>query len=485
VSSGSCRPSRLFYAPLKLSQTGESKPLRFYVPTCRKMSQSDEGEKESSRHIQLVQDAEEKALEENVRVKPIPGDKVRGLFSEKSFNPGEIIFTEIPLFSKQEYANKQEIRGLKLCGHCFKRIDTSSSKCEPASPYFYCSCGDIFCSSSCQVASDAFHRMVKNCRVSTENFGISGHQDRSICLLESHAVNTNETFMMAADVIVHILDSWICCKSALLERMPESDHEKPCERNASDDIANVSRKHMLDLLKKKKFSQLIEDIASSPSLSSADKVDHRLRDKDERILRKCLLPIDDFVKAPWWEVVEYSSDEMNEVEYRALFKQICEDSLEILSDTLLPYYGESEVISQKLLSIKLFGCIMGMFELNNIGIEFPIDDTETNQSSETEICDSENFEEDDCTWFDGSGLFTVACMMNHSCNPNVSIEFRERNHKAYVVCRRPIEPGEELCVSYIDAADLSTEERQAELKEYGFLCSCELCSADLEITSSS
>ena len=92
---------------------------------------------------------------------------------------------------------------------------------------------------------------------------------------------------------------------------------------------------------------------------------------------------------------------------------------------------------------------------------------------------------------DGAAFFMRVCKINHSCNPNVRVEYVGQGQgsgtesesgprgiqdgfRAKMVSLRPIADGEELVQSYIDQ-NLPYEERLVALQDYGFSCSCEKC----------
>lgn len=91
---------------------------------------------------------------------------------------------------------------------------------------------------------------------------------------------------------------------------------------------------------------------------------------------------------------------------------------------------------------------------------------------------------------EGTGLYKVQSSMNHSCVPNVIIEFPHSNSTLAVKALRDIRAGEELCISYLDECELerSRHSRQKSLKSlYLFICQCEKCLSqadDPEETSS-
>ena len=73
----------------------------------------------------------------------------------------------------------------------------------------------------------------------------------------------------------------------------------------------------------------------------------------------------------------------------------------------------------------------------------------------------------------GVGLFLTAAYFNHSCVPNVCVT----NSGDQLVFRtiRSIETGEELVISYVDAAEETSLRQEKFRRSYGFECSCIRC----------
>lgn len=82
---------------------------------------------------------------------------------------------------------------------------------------------------------------------------------------------------------------------------------------------------------------------------------------------------------------------------------------------------------------------------------------------------------------DGTAMFSTACKMNHSCDPNVVVLYRTRNWgeplAAHMVAVKDICAGEELCISYIEAWE-TLENRTKALADYGFVCQCAKCESE-------
>lgn len=79
---------------------------------------------------------------------------------------------------------------------------------------------------------------------------------------------------------------------------------------------------------------------------------------------------------------------------------------------------------------------------------------------------------------EGSGLYLTQSTANHSCSPNATVEFPYCNSTLILRAIRDIQPGEEICISYLSECELekSRYARQKSLKSYYlFVCRCEKC----------
>ncbi|KAK3388099.1 hypothetical protein B0T20DRAFT_109278 [Sordaria brevicollis] len=75
------------------------------------------------------------------------------------------------------------------------------------------------------------------------------------------------------------------------------------------------------------------------------------------------------------------------------------------------------------------------------------------------------------------GAFPEVARMNHDCRPNLNSRIENITHSSIAV--RTIAVGEELTISYIDGL-LPRQARQERLQDWGFECTCSLCSASAE-----
>ena len=192
------------------------------------------------------------------------------------------------------------------------------------------------------------------------------------------------------------------------------------------------------------------------------------------------------------------------------------------------WYAGNVKSPMQLVNIFTMGCFMGMFEMNNIGTaaKSAVQDYMECTAGEMSGEDLEDYYERlinlATTWetipdylkeFDsftayirktklalkklfgatrwnnllrrngqhpsGTGLYAIACCMNHSCEPNVAVvKYGDgRDDKSAFIALRDIAADEELCISYIENEDnLTKKERQDALKDYLFTCTCSKCS---------
>ncbi|XP_077136505.1 protein-lysine N-trimethyltransferase SMYD5 [Ranitomeya variabilis] len=84
---------------------------------------------------------------------------------------------------------------------------------------------------------------------------------------------------------------------------------------------------------------------------------------------------------------------------------------------------------------------------------------------------------------EGSGLYLLQSCCNHSCVPNAEASFPDNNYLLHLIALEDIEPGEEICISYLDCCqrERSRHTRHKILREnYLFVCSCPKCLSQCE-----
>ena len=210
-------------------------------------------------------------------------------------------------------------------------------------------------------------------------------------------------------------------------------------------------------------------------------------------------------------------------------KSLAQESLELLRVALFDQRFPA------LFSLDVFGNIVGMFELNNLGLVVPSpllqwldlaqDSGEESAAGSSSLgvpadfcnsccnilgdCPHQSHREcldstsiacfaslhnflavailealtgllEDCSACEGTAFYALQSCINHSCSPNAnSLKSNgDVDGSAVITARRALAAGEEITISYIEE-DLTHSDRQQALRDYGFVCKCERCRSEL------
>ncbi|XVE66312.1 hypothetical protein DITRI_Ditri08aG0070600 [Diplodiscus trichospermus] len=205
---------------------------------------------------------------------------------------------------------------------------------------------------------------------------------------------------------------------------------------------------------------------------------------DLSLLLEAWRPISIGHKRRWWDCISLPDDidASDEATFRRQVQELAFTSLQLLKESIFDKECEP------LFSLEIYGHIIGMFELNNLDlvVESPvedyflyIDDLPYPEKREAEKITRPYLDalgDDYSICCQGTAFFPLQSCMNHSCCPNAKAFKREedRDGQATIIALGPICKGEEVTISYIDE-DLTFEERQALLADYGFRCRCARC----------
>ncbi|KAJ7465322.1 hypothetical protein FB451DRAFT_1352778 [Mycena latifolia] len=88
---------------------------------------------------------------------------------------------------------------------------------------------------------------------------------------------------------------------------------------------------------------------------------------------------------------------------------------------------------------------------------------------------------------DGVGIFPRMARINHGCSSafNVVYTWRERDQALFVHALRNIPKGQELLTTYTDTKRTRKDRREFLLQNYGFWCTCAVCSLDAPASEAS
>ncbi|KAF8649563.1 hypothetical protein HU200_064257 [Digitaria exilis] len=202
------------------------------------------------------------------------------------------------------------------------------------------------------------------------------------------------------------------------------------------------------------------------------------------LLMEAWKPLGMGFKKRWWECVALPEDidSSEEDSFRQQIRDLAFASLQLLKDAIF------DPECAPLFSLDVYGHIIGMFELNNLDLVVAspvedyfihIDDLPESEKEEAEKVTRPFLDalgEDYSVPCEGTAFFPLQSCMNHSCCPNAKAFKRDedKDGHAVILAIKPISKGEEITISYIDE-DLSYEERQAQLADYGFTCECSKC----------
>ena len=290
-------------------------------------------------------------------------------------------------------------------------------------------CDELYCSESCRSrAWEQYHQIICP-RTSFKQQSKASEQQHPIALYYEHADNTNEIFILVLKMIATII--------------------------------------------------------SSSSSSTTD-------------TPASFFPFSLFTSSIWWEQVAIppSLSPASALRFRASLQQLCIDTLVLLTQ-IFPLHIHDERYTW-LFTVDMIGRMVTIFEMNQLAIFAP-------SPLSTYIAFYHTLSIEQQTAFkaalpapifahtaaiaslriEGMALFTIACCINHSCCPSLSLVKRDNVHEhegfmdldasMSLMCVETVIEDDEVSISYIDEDIEDVDERASLLIEYGFVCQCERC----------
>ncbi|GMJ05540.1 histone-lysine N-methyltransferase ATXR2, SET DOMAIN PROTEIN 36 [Hibiscus trionum] len=430
------------------------------------------------------------------------GEFGKGVFAETDFGEEELIFKDQMLVGGQHPSNKIDCL---VCSYCFKFIGSIE---QQIGRRLYLKTLGIGISShnGCESNSsdeDEDNHFVQNNHIS-EN-GASSSSSSTIPLPTTtvqslmngeFALPYSNKFPLPSIVSCPggCEEAFYCSKSCA-EADWESFHCLLCTGEKSEccsrkallkfiQHANETNDIFLLAAKAISFTILRHRKLKASHPSEQEKTASSILGTDLSLLLEAWKPISIGHKRRWWDCVSLPDDidASDEVTFRREILELAFTSLQLLKEAIFDKECEP------LFSLEIYGHIIGMFELNNLDLVVAspvedyflyIDDLPYHEKKEAEKSTQPYLDalgEDYSICCQGTAFFPLQSCMNHSCCPNAKAFKREedRDGQAIIITLRPICKGEEVTISYIDE-DLSYEERQALLADYGFRCRCPRC----------
>lgn len=351
-------------------------------------------------------------------------------------------------------------------------------------------CGEMYCSSKCAKA----HWNRSHCLLCT---GLMVEHDPLVKFKE-HAVQNNEILLMVADHFAEVC-TYV---NAALSHVEDIDQRKQCAENAAREVTQP-------------YASFVRNLWWDVAIPEREEDREKLADSLKTMVQESwshinaalgleALGLDDILSA------EYMSRTIGMFEQNNVGVRLQSPLVEKV-DALYPGKDEVKVWSRAVLGIAatLPSPTYDLDDSMNGEHEHDIDNDEQDDNYEN-MDKEENVMEVDSgdpaydaifqvmdTYgdssilppVDGAAFYLNICKINHSCEPNVRVEYKHGSSNdsevaargsgakklvAYVKALRPIAQGEELLQAYVEES-LPYEERVRALAEYGFKCSCGKC----------
>ena len=170
-----------------------------------------------------------------------------------------------------------------------------------------------------------------------------------------------------------------------------------------------------------------------------------------------------------------AEEEEEEDPLRATLRALCCDAAALLRAAVTESVGAERAA---LVSAERLSLLVGAFEMNNVGVRRVPPARDSHAAPPAEGAGAQSAD----SWpLEGTSLYTLTCMANHSCDPSLEVLYDAPKSFApddllhvTLVAKRAIAQGEELHIAYVDTHK-STKSRRRLLADYGFLCKCARC----------
>jgi hypothetical protein len=404
-----------------------------------------------------------------------------GVFTVAPISAGALAFKEAPLNKVQSLDNRQDAM---CCGQCLRFIggrkmqlllltnshtraeisasvgsgsDAVDAGPNDLSPVVPCrdACGEVYCSTACATK----HWESCHCLLCTGKIPDESAQTHPIMAFKIHACQTNEIFLMVADIFAGVV---LRVEKGATPEEAMAPYEGYVREHWWDAVANP------DPILVQKLKELVAQSWGflSEALHLSARNLHSILDMDyfsqtigmfeqNNVGIQLTNPVAAFAKeVSLMDSPSFDQDAAENVLSAAktillsrggdvCLDSECEDEEESDEDEAM--FGDDWILAAESVGV-LLDAVGGC---------------------------------DDLVWppLSGAAFYSKVCKINHSCEPNVMVTYAtdpEQGLVAQVEVLRDLAAGEELLHSYVDKND-DYETRAAALSEYGFECTCVKC----------
>ncbi|WIA29168.1 hypothetical protein OEZ86_011679 [Tetradesmus obliquus] len=402
------------------------------------------------------------------------GGRGKGVFATKGFQQGDVLWTERPLAAVQQLDSKLEA---STCSHCFKAVGTVEQHVG----------GKICC-------------LINELSDATEEDDLRQVQDR----VDKIQAAVNSQFLEG--LLQGRVDLPLTGEVDMAEPVKcRAEGPSSSSSSSSDDKgkgkAAAAPQHSASCSHSPAGGSSSSSGAGAGSSSSRRAQKPAVQQLHGVAVNRAKLGH----KAAWWDVVaeqqeeaeqqegsesdgDSDSEEVDAAELRAQLKELAADSLALLRA------GLQDSRFPQLFDLQLYGSLVGMFELNNLALAVPAPvarykdmllhpaeygvDIDAAAAAVQEVQPLlEALGDDADAPAEGTGFYALQSCVNHSCAPNAAATCLPSGQMV-LRALTDIAAGSEVLLSYIEEEGAGLQERRAMLRDYGFVCSCERCSAE-------
>ena len=429
------------------------------------------------------------------------GASGRGVVATRKLEPGEVLFKEYPLIAMQHGSSRAA--GCLNCARCFRFVGSLETQVcallagaggpAPAEPFSLPAvpgwqpspaavpcpggCGAVvYCSAQCaQGAMDSQHSLL--CA------GLRRADDFAAKAAAQIEAEEEAAAAEASGVAMDVAGSPYAVANGMADM---ADMAVDLPSSSSDETWEAAGAGMGPRAASLARFEAHARATNEVFLLAAQAVAHILLSLRRGVaLEAAMAPFD---APPWWDAVAFDgSSPGDEPSFRLQLRQLATDSWRLLVATL---GADAPPGCALFVDVALYGVILGAFERRNCAVLvsspvenyfLAVDDLDDGPQKEAVTAVTQPVLDalDDAyaTPCEGIGLFPLQAMLNHSCEPNVSLqkgEDDEDDGRVVATVAAPVAAGTELCNAYIDV-ELPLAARRRELREYGFVCVCARC----------